>query len=98
MLGLLAAGETKYTVSKIAKENANGFAKVINTSPNVASKKLRRITKAILSKMDVGQEQKFPIPSSTARKSFVIKKTGYEEFMITVVIDRRRRKKVTSRR
>ncbi len=81
-----AQKETTYNISTLATERAAIFGQAINQSPNVASRKFRSFTKAYLSRMRVGEEQKFPIPSiSGKRRSLVLKKLGDEDFSVRVI-------------
>jgi hypothetical protein len=86
MTDVVTLDETRYSVSTLARDRGAAFGRVIGTSSKVASAKLRRFTKAMLSRMEVGDEQKFPIPSSRGpRRSFVVRKTGEDEFVVRII-------------
>jgi hypothetical protein len=86
MTEVVTVDETRYNVSRLAREQGEAFGQVIGQSPEIGSKKLRSFIMAMLAKMEVGDEEDFPIPSTKgARRYFILKKTGDEDFLIRVI-------------
>lgn len=79
--------ETKvYKVSELANDSAEKFGLAIGRKPSTARKKIDSFARAIIDPMEVGEEEYFPIPTSSGQtRTLVVKKLARDQFSVGIV-------------
>jgi hypothetical protein len=70
-------------VTQLAERFADDYGKAIGADKAAAARKLKSITRAVLSTMEVGEEERLPVPMGKGQRGmFVLKKLGKNKLSV----------------